>query len=78
MTGTVRLLESYTQGANGGKNLVCLQWVGLVLNQFYPTQQKFNLTLDSVAQLVGTSSHNQRVAGSIPGQGTYLGRGFDP
>ena len=33
-----------------------------------------------VAQLVGTSTQKvyQKVAGSIPSQGTYLGCGFDP
>ena len=32
----------------------------------------------SVVQLVGLSSHNQKVAGSIPHQGTYLDCRFDP
>ena len=30
-----------------------------------------------MAQLVGASSHHRKVAGSIPGQGTYLGCGLD-
>ena len=34
--------------------------------------------LASMAQLVGASSHNQKVAGSIPSQGTYLGCGLIP
>ena len=34
--------------------------------------------LASVAQLVGASSCNQRAAGSIPCQGTYLGLRFGP
>ena len=38
----------------------------------------YPLTLAGVAHLVGVSSHNQRVVGSIPGQGTYLGFGFSP
>ena len=36
------------------------------------------LALADVAQLVGAFSHNWRVAGLIPSQGTYLGCGFDP
>ena len=35
-------------------------------------------TLTSVAQLVGALSCNQRVVGSIPGQCTCLGFGFNP
>ena len=35
-------------------------------------------SLASVAQLVGALSCNQKVVGSIPGQGTYLGCGFNP
>ena len=31
-----------------------------------------------VAQLVGTSSVHQKVAGSIPSQGTHLGCRFNP
>ena len=34
--------------------------------------------LAGVAQLVGTSSCNQKFAGSISGQGPYLGCGFSP
>ena len=33
--------------------------------------------LAGVDQLVGASSHNQKVAGLIPHQGTYLGCGFN-
>ena len=33
--------------------------------------------LARVAQLVGLSSRNQKVAGSIPGQGAYLGSRFN-
>ena len=36
------------------------------------------LTLASVVHLVGASSCKPKVVGSIPGQGTYLGCGFDP
>ena len=36
------------------------------------------LALAGVAQLVGALSHNWKVVGSIPGQVTYLGCGFDP
>ena len=38
---------------------------------------KLKIPLASVAQLIGASSHKQKVAGSIPGQGTYLGCRFD-
>ena len=31
-----------------------------------------------VAQLVGTPSRTQKIVGSIPGQGAYLGWGFEP
>ena len=31
-----------------------------------------------MAQLVGASSVHQKVRGSIPGQATYIGCGFDP
>ena len=34
--------------------------------------------LESGAQLVGASSLNQKVVCFIPGQGTYLGCGFNP
>ena len=34
--------------------------------------------LASVAQLVGASSSNQKVVDLIPGDGTFLGTGFDP
>ena len=40
--------------------------------------QKIYAALASVAQLVGALSHNQRVAGLIPCQGTCLGCGFNP
>ena len=35
------------------------------------------LVLAGVAQLVGSSPHNQQVAGSFPSQGPYLGCGSD-
>ena len=31
----------------------------------------------SMTELVGVSSHNQKIVGSIPGQGTYLDCRFD-
>lgn len=34
--------------------------------------------LTGVAQLVEYRPEHQKVAGEIPGQGTYLGFGFDP
>ena len=37
-----------------------------------------SLALASVAHLVGAPSGNQKFAGSIPNQGTYLGCRFDP
>ena len=39
---------------------------------------KKQLALVSVAQVVGAPSHNWKVAGSIPGQGTYLGFRLNP
>ena len=39
---------------------------------------KTSLPLADVVWLVGASSCSQKVAGSIPGQGTYLSCGFDP
>ena len=35
------------------------------------------MALAGMVQLVGASSHNQRVVGSIPGQGTFLGCRLD-
>ena len=32
----------------------------------------------SMTELVGVSSHNQKIVGSIPGQGTYLVGRFHP
>ena len=37
----------------------------------------YNSTLAGMAQLVGVSVCNLKVAGSISSQGTYLGFGFD-
>ena len=37
----------------------------------FPQDQDLCLALAGVAQLVGVSSHNPNIAGSIPGQGTY-------
>ena len=47
----------------------------MVLNQ---DSKELGTALAGMAQLVGASSCNQKVAGSIPGQNTYLGCGFDP
>ena len=41
------------------------------------TALRVTSALAGVAQWVGVSSGNQMVVGSIPGQGTYLGCGFD-
>ena len=44
----------------------------------FPAFKKLSLVLASVAQLVGVSSHNLKVVGSIPSQNTVLGCEFDP
>ena len=41
-------------------------------------QDSVEVALAGVAVLDGASSHSQRVAASVPGQGTYLGCMFDP
>ena len=54
------------------------QWMEM---EALPSSSNHNLptpTLAGMAQLVGASSYNWKVAGSIPGQGTCLGWGFDP
>ena len=38
----------------------------------------FGMSPGRVAQLVGACPKHRKVVGSIPGQGTYLGCGFDP
>ena len=49
---------------------------------FHKSPKRFQLCLEysyaSVVHLVGASSCKPKVVGSIPGQGTYLGCGFDP
>ena len=40
--------------------------------------KKTKHSLAAVAQLVGALSHNRNVAGSIPGQDSYIGCGFGP
>ena len=52
-------------------SLICL-----ALYQTLNTKQEYllrmHVSLAGVFQLVGVSSHNQKVVGSIPGQDTYL------
>ena len=57
----------------------CTETVLRILQLFTLTLKKeAHLALAGVAQLVGALSRSRKVAGSIPGQGTYLGCGFHP
>ena len=47
-----------------------------IINKIY--FKKIEEALTIVAQLAGVLSHNQKVAGSIPSRGTYIGCRFDP
>ena len=52
-------------------------WIKLkniMLSKIIKTRQ----ALAGAPQLAGASSPSQKVAGSVPGQGTWLGFGFDP
>ena len=50
----------------------------LEVSRDFNLQNVASLTLANVAQLVGVLSSNKKAAGSIPGQGTYLGAGSIP
>ena len=58
-----------------------LIWISLLTHSMHsviPFSLKSTISPGWVAQLVGVSSGNQKVSGSVPGQGTYLGCRYHP